>query len=70
MNFANELKQLLQAYATKTTDPVLVAKSDAMVQLRNPNDVRVMAFDVLRHVFDDRRCYLTQTSTTYLFQTF
>lgn len=53
MSYAVELKQLLQEYAKKMNDSVLAAKLNALVLLRNPNDTRVMAFDVLQHVVDD-----------------
>ncbi|KAI6182875.1 Midasin [Aphelenchoides bicaudatus] len=50
---ASELKQFLQEYATKMNDTILTAKLEAMVQLHNPNDIRALASDILKHVFDE-----------------
>jgi hypothetical protein len=69
MNFASELKQLLHAYATKTNDPILSAKLDAMVKLQNPNDVRILAFDVLKHVLDERKSTKMFTIINILLET-
>lgn len=52
------MRQLLNDYANQQDDQILSTKLDSLIQLSNPNDTRIMAFDILKNIFDDGNFYV------------
>lgn len=51
-SYADELSLLLQSYAEEANNGVLLSKLNVLTKLTNANDVRTLAFAIVKDVMD------------------